>query len=97
MEENKQRVKSIINILQLVAPGTPLREGIDNVLRAQTGGLIVLGYNEQIKSIVDGGFHINCAFSPASLYELAKMDGALILNESGTNCAFAIKILLPVS
>jgi hypothetical protein len=37
MEENKQRVKSMINILQLVAPGTPLREGIDNVLRAQTG------------------------------------------------------------
>lgn len=56
MEENKQRVKSMINILQLVAPGTPLREGIDNVLRAQTGGLIVLGYNEQIKSIVDGDF-----------------------------------------
>ncbi len=39
MEENKQRVKSMINILQLVAPGTPLREGIDNVLRAQTGGI----------------------------------------------------------
>lgn len=37
MEENKQRVKSMINILQLVAPGTPLREGIDNVLRAKQG------------------------------------------------------------
>ena len=97
MEENKQRVKSMINILQLVAPGTPLREGIDNVLRAQTGGLIVLGYNEQIKSIVDGGFHINCAFSPASLYELAKMDGALILNETGSKILIANAQLVPES
>ena len=96
MEENKQRVKSMINILQLVAPGTPLREGIDNVLRAQRG-LIVLGYNEQIKSIVDGGFHINCAFSPASLYELAKMDGALILNETGSKILIANAQLVPDS
>ena len=66
MEENKQRVKSMINILQL-GPGTPLREGIDNVLRAQTGGLIVLGYNEQIKSIVDGGF-ILIVHSPRLVY-----------------------------
>lgn len=95
MEENKQRSKSIINILQLVAPGTPIREGIDNVLRAQTGGLIVLGYNEQIKGIVDGGFHINCSFSPASLYELAKMDGALILNEMGSKILFANAQLTP--
>ncbi|MFD3449199.1 DNA integrity scanning diadenylate cyclase DisA [Microbacteriaceae bacterium 4G12] len=97
MEENKQRSKSIINILQLVAPGTPLREGIDNVLRAQTGGLIVLGHNEQIKSIVDGGFHINCAFSPASLYELAKMDGALILNEAGSKILIANAQLMPAA
>lgn len=97
MEENKQRAKSIITILQLVAPGTPLREGIDNVLRAQTGGLIVLGYNEQIKSIVDGGFQINCGFSPASLYELAKMDGALILNETGSKILIANAQLVPES
>ncbi|MFX3624943.1 MAG: DNA integrity scanning diadenylate cyclase DisA [Ectobacillus sp.] len=95
MEESKQRAKSIMNILQLVAPGTPLREGIDNVLRAQTGGLIVLGYNEQIKSIVDGGFHINCPCAPASLYELAKMDGAIILNETGSKILIANAQLMP--
>ncbi|UOY91452.1 DNA integrity scanning diadenylate cyclase DisA [Ectobacillus sp. JY-23] len=95
MDEHKQRSRTIIGILQLVAPGTLLREGIDNVLRAQTGGLIVLGYNEQMKNIVDGGFHINCAFSPASLYELAKMDGALILNESGSKILIANAQLMP--
>jgi diadenylate cyclase len=96
MEETKQK-KNIINILQLVAPGTPLREGIDNVLRAETGGLIVLGYNDQIKGIVDGGFHINCPFSPASLYELAKMDGAIILNETGSKILIANAQLMPAS
>ncbi|MDR4288244.1 DNA integrity scanning protein DisA, partial [Bacillus thuringiensis] len=71
--------------------------GIDNVLSAQTGGLMVLGYNEQTKSIVDGCFHINCAFAPASVYELAKMDGALILNETGSKILMANAQLVPDS
>jgi len=73
----------INGVLKLVSPGTPLREGIDNVLRAKTGGLIVLGYNNEMMHIVDGGFFINCKFSSAYLYELAKMDGAIILSEDG--------------
>ncbi|MDR7074820.1 DNA integrity scanning diadenylate cyclase DisA [Fictibacillus barbaricus] len=85
----------ISQMLQLVAPGTPLREGIDNVLRAKTGGLIVVGYNDKIKEIVDGGFSINCKYSPASLYELAKMDGAIILNEEATKILFANTQLIP--
>ncbi|ANX10515.1 DNA integrity scanning protein DisA [Fictibacillus arsenicus] len=85
----------ISQMLQLVAPGTPLREGIDNVLRANTGGLIVVGYNDKIKEIVDGGFSINCKYSPASLYELAKMDGAIILNEDAAKILFANTQLIP--
>jgi diadenylate cyclase len=85
----------ISQMLQLVAPGTPLREGIDNVLRANTGGLIVVGYNDKVKEIVDGGFSINCKYSPASLYELAKMDGAIILNEEAGKILFANTQLIP--
>jgi diadenylate cyclase len=85
----------ISQMLQLVAPGTPLREGIDNVLRANTGGLIVVGYNDKVKEIVDGGFSINCKYSPASLYELAKMDGAIILNEDAAKILFANTQLIP--
>jgi diadenylate cyclase len=85
----------ISQMLQLVAPGTPLREGIDNVLRANTGGLIVVGYNDKIKEIVDGGFSINCKYSPASLYELAKMDGAIILNEDAAKILYANTQLIP--
>lgn len=87
----------ICDVLKFVAPGTPLREGIDNVLRAKTGGLIVLGYNDQMVDIVDGGFFINCEFSSASLYELAKMDGAIILSETGDRILYANTQLVPES
>jgi diadenylate cyclase len=95
MEEKKPQQKSMSEILQLIAPGTPIREGIDNVLRANTGGLIVLGYNEAVKSLVDGGFSINSLFSPSYLYELAKMDGAIILNETGNKILIANGQLAP--
>lgn len=82
-------------MLKFVAPGTPLRDGIDNVLRAKTGGLIVVGYNEKVQSIIDGGFAINCSFTPSFLYELAKMDGAIILNEMGNKILHANTQLVP--
>ena len=97
MESKKLGEQTVSEVLQFIAPGTPIREGIDNVLRANTGGLIVIGYNEKVKSIVDGGFRINCPFSPSFLYELAKMDGAIILNDSGNKILFANAQLAPDS
>ncbi|KMK74842.1 DNA integrity scanning diadenylate cyclase DisA [Alkalihalobacillus pseudalcaliphilus] len=94
MDERKKS-NFIQDVLRLVSPGTALRAGIDNVLRANTGGLIVLGYNNEMMNIVDGGFFINCDFSPAYLYELAKMDGAIILNEDGTRILYANTQLVP--
>lgn len=84
-------------ILKLVAPGKPLREGLENVLRAKTGALIVLGYSNEIMEIVDGGFTINADFSPAHLYELAKMDGAIILSTDGKKILLANTQLIPDS
>lgn len=75
-----EKDKELLNILRLMAPGTSLREGLENVLRAKTGGLIVISENEQIMSLVDGGFAINAEYSPSYLYELAKMDGAIVLS-----------------
>lgn len=95
MEEVVKGKEEITELLKLVAPGTPVREGINNVLRAATGGLVILGYNDEVKDITDGGFLINCPFSPANLYELAKMDGALILNEKGTKIILANAQLIP--
>ncbi|SFG10469.1 diadenylate cyclase [Halobacillus alkaliphilus] len=95
MEWHNMKENGIGEILKLVAPGTPLRDGIDNVLRANTGGLIVLGYDEVIRDLVDGGFNIHSDFTPAHLYELAKMDGALILNDEATEILYANAQLMP--
>lgn len=65
----------IIKILQMVAPGTVLYEGLENILRARTGALIVVGDSEKVMEVVDGGYQINAELNPASLYELAKMTG----------------------
>ncbi|MGM9929596.1 MAG: DNA integrity scanning diadenylate cyclase DisA [Bacillus sp. (in: firmicutes)] len=92
-EKKVDKTKS--EILQLVSPGTPLRDGIDNVLRANTGGLIVVGFNEKVKAIVEGGFTIGCPFSPSALYELAKMDGAIVLNEAADTILLANAQLAP--
>ncbi|WP_017729625.1 DNA integrity scanning diadenylate cyclase DisA [Halalkalibacterium ligniniphilum] len=93
--DDRKKGTFVNDVLKMVAPGTPLRDGIDNVLRAKTGGLIVLGYNNEMMNIVDGGFFINCEFSPAYLYELAKMDGAIILNEDGSRILYANTQLVP--
>ncbi|MBS4193389.1 DNA integrity scanning diadenylate cyclase DisA [Bacillus sp. FJAT-49705] len=95
MENKKLGEKTMSDILQFMAPGTPIREGIDNVLRANTGGLIVLGSKDKITHIVDGGFQINASFSPSYLYELAKMDGAIVLNQEGNKILIANAQLAP--
>ena len=59
MTDNK-----LIDILAKVAPGTPLRAGIDNILAAGIGALIVIGYDDEVEKVRDGGFNINCKYSP---------------------------------
>lgn len=96
MKESTQQ--EIMNqLLQLVAPGTPFRDGLENVLRAKTGALIVVGYSPEVMEVVDGGFSINCDFSPNYLYELAKMDGAIILSEDMRRILYANTQLIPLS
>lgn len=75
--------------LQMLAPGTVFRLGIENVLHADTGGLIIVGDSPELMSIVSGGFYINCEFTPSRLYELAKMDGALITNHDTSRILMA--------
>lgn len=80
MKEPRIEEMQLLDTIKMVAPGTPLREGLENVLRAKTGALIVIGDSEDVRSMIDGGFAINVDFSPAYLYELCKMDGAIVLS-----------------
>lgn len=86
---------TILEALYKIAPGTTFREGLENILRAQTGGLLVVGDTEEVMQLVDGGFSINADVTPARLYELAKMDGAIILNNSVDKILIANAQLIP--
>lgn len=95
MAEIRVTEEGVHQMLRMVAPGTPLREGLDNVLRAKTGALIVIGENPAISAIIDGGFRLDTEFTPAHLYELAKMDGAIILSGDAKRILYVNAMLLP--
>ncbi len=83
------------NALARVAPGTPLRDGIDRVVRAQAGALLVLDDGPDVLSICSGGFLVDAPYSPQRLSELAKMDGAIIISVDGGRIARANVHLVP--
>ncbi len=86
----------ITEVLKKIAPGTPIREGLDNILKARTGALLLItDKQEVINEIVDGGFHINEEYSSSKLYELAKMDGAIVLSGDMKKILFANAQLIP--
>lgn len=94
MRKNKD--DSITELLRLIAPGTPIRDGLENILRAKTGALLLItDNNEIVKQIVDGGFTINEDYSSSKLYELAKMDGAIVLSGDLKKILFANAQLIP--
>lgn len=95
MAEIRLPNEGIFQVLKMVAPGTALREGLEDVLRAKTGALIVLGETPEMLEIADGGFRLDTDFSPASLYELAKMDGAIILSQDARKILHVNTMLLP--
>lgn len=94
MRKNKEN--GISEILKLISPGTPIRDGLENILRAKTGALLLITDNEEVlKEIVDGGFSINEEYSSSKLYELAKMDGAIVLSGDMKKILFANAQLIP--
>lgn len=84
-----------IEILKLIAPGTEIREGLENILKAKTGALIVIGDSKEVLDLVDGGFSINEDYTSSRLYELAKMDGAIVLSKDLKRILFANAQLIP--
>lgn len=66
--------------LQDIAPGMPLREGLERIQRSHTGGLIVLGVSPELEEMCSGGFDLDIEFTASRLRELCKMDGAVIID-----------------
>jgi diadenylate cyclase len=85
----------LLRALDMVAPGTGLREGIDNVIHGRTGALIVIGEPEEISFLFSGGIRLNVDYTPALLYQVAKMDGAIVLDPDASRIAWANVQLMP--
>ena len=96
-QENKLWDAKFNKTSKKLVPGTPLREGLENILRAKMGVLVFVDNNQPLIDIADGGFTINCEYTPAGFYELGKMDGALILSSDASHILYANAQLVPDS
>ncbi len=83
-----------LDILKKLSSGTGLREGLNEIVSASKGAIIVVD-NPKVPSISSGGFYVNCDFTPKRLFELAKMDGAIILSGDFKKIFYANTLLTP--
>ncbi len=90
-----RRRGALIEALGVIAPGRPLRDGLDRILQANKGALILVGDGPEVLSICSGGFLLDAEFTPQRLAELAKMDGAIILAADASRIARANVHLVP--
>jgi diadenylate cyclase len=89
------RDETLRSVLARVAPGTGLRDGLERILRGNTGGLIVIGWDRVVESLCTGGFPLDVEFSATRLRELCKMDGAVVLATDGERITRAATHLMP--
>lgn len=89
------RDERLLAVLQRMAPGTPLREGIDRIIKASKGAIIVIGHAEEVDPLISGGFKLSAKFTAQRLSEVAKMDGAIVLDDSLERIMFANVHLVP--
>lgn len=80
MASDLDQHRRLLDYIAMMAPGTPLRDGFERILRGRTGALVVLGRNRIISQISTGGFALDVVYTPTALRELAKMDGAIIFD-----------------
>src|ERR687886_720848 len=94
-EDDPRRDPRLLDALARIAPGTELRQAIDDVIRSHEGALIVIGDLEALSFLYSGGIRLDQPFTPQLLYELAKMDGAIVLDDKLTKLAYANVQLMP--
>ena len=95
--ENKYWDTKFITTIKKLVPGTPLREGLENILRAKMGVLVLVDNKQPLIDVIDGDFVLNCEYTSAGFYELGKMDGALIISADAKHILYANAQLIPDS
>src|SRR3954462_11565088 len=94
-EDDPRRDPHLLAAIEKVAPGTPLRQAVDDVIRSHEGALIVLGDPQELSFLYSGGIRLDAPFRPQLLYELSKMDGAIIVDTAVRRLAWANVQLMP--
>ncbi|MFL6067364.1 MAG: DNA integrity scanning diadenylate cyclase DisA, partial [Gaiellaceae bacterium] len=94
-EDDPRRDPRLLASIARVAPGTELRQGIDDIIRSHEGALIVIGDPEALAFLYSGGMRLDINFTAQQLYELSKMDGAIIVKDNLSKIAYANVQLMP--
>jgi diadenylate cyclase len=94
-EDDPRRDPQLLVAIERVAPGTELRQAIDDIIRSREGALVVVGDPSELSFLFSGGMRLDQPFTPQFLYELAKMDGAIIVTPALTKIAHANVQLMP--
>ena len=79
--DREQRFEDAI---RKTAPGTPLRTALDMILAGKLGALICVGDTENVLAAGDDGFKLDVSFTANRLFELCKMDGAVVVDRDLT-------------
>lgn len=95
-EDEKVSDEEFLSVLRLVSPGTNFRSALDGALKSGKGALVLIE-NENTNETIEGGFKVNCRFTPQRLIELAKMDGAITLSKDMKKILQANVLLVPNS
>jgi diadenylate cyclase len=95
VEDDPRRDRRLLEAVARIAPGTEMRAGIDDIIRSHEGALIVKGDPAELEFLFSGGIRLDQPFTPQLLYELAKMDGAIIINNGATKLVYANVQLMP--
>jgi len=93
--ERTDDTRRLRSTLANIAPGTALRDGLERILRGRTGALLVLGSDKTVDGISTGGFTLDVPFTSTGLRELAKMDGAIVLDKDASRILHAAVHLMP--
>src|SRR5205085_1329433 len=94
-EDDPRRDPKLLAAIERIAPGTELRQAIDDIIRSREGALIVIGEPGELSFLFSGGIRLDQPFTPQLLYELAKMDGAIIVNSPVAKITHANVQLMP--
>ena len=94
-DDAPRRDPKLLAAVEKIAPGTPIRQAVDDVIRSREGALIVVGDPQELSFLYSGGIRLDAPFRPQLLYELAKMDGAIIIDTAIKRLAWANVQLMP--